>query len=488
LIAHVYKPRRKNAAGKSVPARLYRGRYRLEGDFAVKEVALGTSDKQTAEKKLRDVIKEKERERAGIIAPASQRVAAKTPLHDHLQDFLGDLRSLKRDVEYIERLETRINRLLTECRWTFAQDISGDSFGLWRSHQESFAPKTLNDHLDAVRALLNWMIDRQRIITNPLARVKKVDTRGKQQERRAFAKDEFVALLKAANPNRRLVYLTAAYTGLRKSELIGLVWGDIRFETDHAYIWARAVTTKDSKDAALPLHPQLAAMLKEARPVNAALNTPVFPKMRDISHAIRRDIERGGIERIDTMGRKLDFHALRYTFATNLAVKGANQRTTQELMRHSDPKLTAKVYTDPKHLPTFSAVESLPWLTVTNDSEDGTHPQIAPQKSDAEGLFLSHTVTTAANDNASEPAGSEAFGHDLSQSDLEKNWRPHGDSNPGCMDENHVSWTWLDDRDVDQRSAEARKHTPACKAKFTGLFQSWPLPPHGNSFALCMAW
>jgi integrase len=47
------------------------------------------------------------------------------------------------------------------------------------------------------------------------------------------------------------------------------------------------------------------------------------------------------------MGRKLDFHALRYTFATKLAKGVASQRLTQELMRHSDPKLTAKIYTDP---------------------------------------------------------------------------------------------------------------------------------------------
>lgn len=439
MIAHVYKPRRKNAAGKSVPARLYRGRYRLDGDFSVKEVALGTPDKQTAEKKLSNIIKAKERERAGIIAPTAQREAAKTPLCDHLQDFLDDLKSLKRGKDYTDRLNTRVNRLLTECQWTFAQDISADSFGLWRTRQDGYSPKTLNDHLDAVRALLNWMIDRQRIVANPLARVKKVDTRGHQQQRRAFTKDEFIALLKAANPNRQLVYLTAAYTGLRKSELIGLVWGDIRFEADHAYIWARAVTTKDSKDAALPLHPQLADMLNETRPANASLDTAVFPKMRDISHAIRRDMARASIERIDAMGRKLDFHALRYTFATNLAVEGTSQRTTQELMRHSDPKLTAKVYTDPKHLPTFSAVKSLPWLSATNDGENGTHPQIAPQKSGTERLFLSHAVTTTTNDNASEPAGSEALGRDLSQSDLEKKWRPHGDSNPGCRRERAVS-------------------------------------------------
>ena len=46
------------------------------------------------------------------------------------------------------------------------------------------------------------------------------------------------------------------------------------------------------------------------------------------------------------MAGKLDFHSLRYTFATKLARKGVSKRLAQELMRHSDPKLTANIYTD----------------------------------------------------------------------------------------------------------------------------------------------
>jgi site-specific recombinase XerD len=48
-------------------------------------------------------------------------------------------------------------------------------------------------------------------------------------------------------------------------------------------------------------------------------------------------MEKAGIERLDDMGRKLDFHALRYTFATKLAASGVSRRMSQELLRHSDP-------------------------------------------------------------------------------------------------------------------------------------------------------
>ena len=101
MIAHVYRPRRKNKVGKSAHDRLYRGRYRFDGDYDVSAVALSTSDKQTAGRKLRDIIEEKERERAGIIASKSLRTAATKPLTEHLDDFTADLKALGRDPEYV---------------------------------------------------------------------------------------------------------------------------------------------------------------------------------------------------------------------------------------------------------------------------------------------------------------------------------------------------------------------------------------------------
>ena len=64
---------------------------------------------------------------------------------------------------------------------------------------------------------------------------------------------------------------------------------------------------------------------------------------------------------MDALGKKLDFHALRKTFATRLAQRGVAQRLTQELVRHQDANLTALNYTDANLLPTFDAVASLTW-------------------------------------------------------------------------------------------------------------------------------
>ncbi len=70
----------------------------------------------------------------------------------------------------------------------------------------------------------------------------------------------------------------------------------------------------------------------------------------------RKGLEAAGIPYVDDKGEFADFHALRNTLATMLTLAGVSQRVVMELMRHSDMRLTAKVYTDAGTLPTGDAV------------------------------------------------------------------------------------------------------------------------------------
>lgn len=177
----------------------------------------------------------------------------------------------------------------------------------------------------------------------------KVDVRGRQQERRAFSDEEFDKLLLVAG-GRRLLFLTAAYTGLRQGELKQLVWADIHLDVERPFIRARASTTKNSKEAVVPLHPELMEELRGIKPQVNGHGEAVFFVDTHPSRTLHKDLKKAGIPVVDEIGRKLDFHALRNTFATNLARSGVSQRLAQELMRHSDPNLTAKVYTDANQL------------------------------------------------------------------------------------------------------------------------------------------
>ena len=360
MIAHVFKPRRRNPSGKVVAGRIYRGRFRIKGDFAITEVSLETTDKQVAEKKLAEIVSEKERERAGLLAPKMQRESAKQPLLVHLTDFVADLTTLGRSEIYRRQVKARVTKLSAECGWKGLGDVTPDSFVSWRSRQSQLGPKTLNEYLNATNAFLNWMDRQGRAAGNPLKRVPQADTRGRQGKRRAFSDEEFNRLLAVAGPHR-LLYVTAAYTGLRSNELRQLVWDDFKLGHERPHIVVRAGTTKNRREALMPIHPELLPELKAVKLPNTGDAQPVFTGCNNADRVIRRHIAAAKIARIDAMGRKLVFHSLRNTFATKLAVSGVPQRLAQELMRHSDPRLTANIYTDVTRLPTFDAVRHLAW-------------------------------------------------------------------------------------------------------------------------------
>jgi integrase len=148
-------------------------------------------------------------------------------------------------------------------------------------------------------------------------------------------------------------------TGCRYGEARRLTWADV--DLDNRTLTLRAETTKARRARHLPIPPLLASALALLRSQRTTARgrapTPaeaVFqsPEGRDLcaptNNAMRvfdRLLEAAGIERTDAHGRSLDIHALRHTTASRLARSGAPLAVTQRVLGHSDPKLTARVYT-----------------------------------------------------------------------------------------------------------------------------------------------
>ena len=103
----------------------------------------------------------------------------------------------------------------------------------------------------------------------------------------------------------------------------------------------------------------------------------------------RADLDKAGIPYRDEQGRVADFHSLRVTLCTNLHNAGVPERTAMEMMRHSDRRLTDKVYTDTSKLHTWSAVDRLPSVLQTNEE---SLSQILSQNSVAGGQSVSLPV------------------------------------------------------------------------------------------------
>jgi integrase len=360
MICMIYR-RKRTIDGKIEMARLYRGRYRLDGANKITDVPLHTSDKRIAQQNLEKIVKDKQLETAGMAPSEAQRNAVQSPLTHHLKSYLSDLTAIGRDQEYIYIVEKQIQKLLLECKWTTLSNVTSDSFLRWRACQQK-APKTLNEYLASMSSLLNWMERHERIEKNPLKRVQKVQTNGRQVRlRRAFTDDEMKRLLKVAG-TRKVVYLMAIYTGLRRGELSKLLRTDLHLDAAQPFINVRASTTKNHKQAILALHPDLVPELNSVLASLPARETRLLAHLMPTMITFKADLKAAGIEFINAQGQRADFHSLRHTLATNLARAGTSPRIAMEIMRHSDIKLTTKTYTDAGLLPVSDAVINLPSL------------------------------------------------------------------------------------------------------------------------------
>ena len=365
--------------------RIYRARVRLSRGDKLTDESLHTSDKQVAEKRLAALVQGMEQEREGIIAPKAIREGAVRPLDEHLEDFIRHLESRKRSAKYVANTEHQARAVIEECEWKYPKDATADAFQAWQTRQKK-STKTINDYLAAISGLFNWMQQYGRIPSNPLRAVGRVETQGKEvRHRRALNENEVRRLLAVAGENKA-AYVTAVYTGLRRGELEALQWGDVKLDAVVPFLQVRASTTKNHKTAQVRLHSDVATVLRELRPSKPGEGDAVFKRVPRI-YRFRSDLKRAGIPYKDGQGRVADFHSLRYTFATSLANVGAPGRIAMELMRHSDRRLTDKVYTDPHSLQTWSFVEALP--SYTNPPS-----QLASQISVANGPSESAAVTS----------------------------------------------------------------------------------------------
>jgi integrase len=363
--------------------RYYYLRYRF-GEMPVDRwKSLGVTDRQVAEKKAQEFVQEKEREAAGILEPKVIREAALRPLATHLQDYLTDLEKRNRagrNGRGGRQLKMRVTTLLNDCKWKVAYNINADSFISWRSRQKKSA-RTLNHYLQAMVSFLNWLERTGRIKGNPLKFVGKIDARGKLKRTRRALTDEELRRVVAGSDWRGLVYFVAARTGLRREELRQLVWDDLRLEEEVPYVRVRVVCAKNKTEEQVLLVPEICEALRAHRPLNCSPTGLVFERGIPRAERLRADLEANGIAYQDGFGKYADFHALRYTWTTFLQKNGIAQRFAMKLLRHSDIRLTSKVYTDESQLPIYEAIKNLPRLVG--------YTQIRAQISDGEGPTLS---------------------------------------------------------------------------------------------------
>ena len=215
------------------------------------------------------------------------------------------------------------------------------------------APATLARSLASVRHLVRWHLREGTIVTDPTAGLS--TPRGAQRLPRVLRADELAQLLdEDAQPDRPTArrddaVLELLYgSGLRVSELCGTDIGDL--DLDRGVV---RVLGKGSKERLVPMGDAAVAAVRDhlAR-ADSQLGAPgpgnpavgCGPELFRNSRGKRlapRDVRRIVDRRSPVPTHP---HALRHSFATHLLDGGADLRSVQELLGHSDTA-TTQIYT-----------------------------------------------------------------------------------------------------------------------------------------------
>ena len=331
----------------------------------------------------------------------------KTPIAEHLDEFIAGLRSANRAPRYILQVENRIKCILDGLEVGFLYDldpVAVDRFLTDLARKKKHSGITRNEYIASIKSFTKWAVTFRRMKDDLLAGLRVTERRGMEpaHPRRALSMDEIARLLDATERRpllelqtirigprsgkavakvkphtkakalrkgreRRLVYMLAVWTGLRRNEIRQLTWGDIHLDTIPGHIILRARTTKSKRADSLPLHVQVADELRAWRPHDAGPDDCVVSTVPHMK-TLRADLAFAKISYKDEGGRYVDFHSLRVSLSTMLAAHKVSPRAAQALMRHTDPRLTAAVYTDERLLPLASELQNVPAIPLKEES------------------------------------------------------------------------------------------------------------------------
>ena len=321
--------------------------------------------------------------------------AKSKPLKLHIDDYADNLIHKGKTANYAKLQKTRLLRAFGDAGFNYYRDIQASKLqlvisGLHRTVLKkvkkqlqpvelgAISEGTKHHFLQVSKSFCRWMQEDGRASHNPLEFIKhsKVTVTA---YRAALEPEELRGLLSYCNgagvnfgltgTQRHVVYVIAAQTGFRASEIAALKVSD--FDLDGLTVTLSGTHTKNKKDVEMPLRPDTAEELKTYF-AGKMPNVQAFrlPSKYNMAEMLRKDIESAGIK-IEGRGN-VDFHGLRHTFGTHLAAAGVHPKTAQTLMRHSDINLTMSRYTHTLRGQESTAINNLPDITKAPESQKDT--------------------------------------------------------------------------------------------------------------------
>ncbi len=235
------------------------------------------------------------------------------------------------------------------------EDVTERAIERWRAGMSGsrdarpvLSNKTKNHQLVLLHAIFRRAVKVYGLPRNPLEHVDRYRVRS-SGDIQVFSPEEVWSLVRAAASEMDgAIYLAAAFTGLRRGELLGLRWRDVDFAASTlrvraSYAAGQLTTPKSGKVRSVPLAPNVATVLARLgqRTQFTGADDFVFaaesglPINGDaLSQRYEKALERAGL-------RRLRFHDLRHTFGTRM-IREADIRRVQEWMGHAHIQTTMK--------------------------------------------------------------------------------------------------------------------------------------------------
>lgn len=200
-------------------------------------------------------------------------------------------------------------------------------------------PKTINNHLTVLRKSLQCAMEWEIIQNFPYVRKLKVPP----QKYDFLTIEECNRLINSANGIWRRMIIVALGTGLRFGELIALSWDDVDLQRKEMTVrksFVRGIlgSPKSNKIRKLPISESVYKALKDISPRQGFVFSDIKGKPLNKHTSLRRlhkSCQKAGL-------RKIGWHCLRHTFASQLAQGGANLVAVQNLLGHSEIRTTMR--------------------------------------------------------------------------------------------------------------------------------------------------
>ncbi len=228
---------------------------------------------------------------------------------------------------------------------TFERDDIVDYIGILRD--KGAAASSISRLLSSIKGFTRFLIIEKVIFEDPTERIRTPE--GWQRLPRALSLYEIKELLQTEYKHKTFLRDTAMFelmysSGLRVSELISLKINDINYEGGFL-----RVIGKGSKERIVPMNDRAKAKIlrymQELRPkmLKKKQSPYIFLSNRGASmtrqrfwQALKKLAEQAGI--------KITPHIIRHSFATHLLEGGADLRSVQKMLGHSDIS-TTQIYT-----------------------------------------------------------------------------------------------------------------------------------------------